>query len=159
MRDDIVTPTTARRLAGAGLVWEPQIGDWCAILGGEHIGEGNGSLWLVAGIFPATGMLGLVDSAGKWPAAQAPARDCLWLPTVGKLKAWLRGQGYRVATGESPVVLLGGTGATMRHVCRLTRAEGGTPLDGEGPTESDALADAILTILSDQTDGPPSNRW
>ena len=159
MRDDVATPATARLLAAAGLIWEPQIGDWCAILGGEHVGEGNAGLWLVAGIYPSTGMLGLVDSAGRWPAAQAPARDCLWLPTAGKLKAWLRGQGFRVATGESPVMLLGSASATMRHVCRLTRAEGGTPIDGEGASESDAVADALLRVLGDQSNGAPSSRW
>jgi hypothetical protein len=159
MREDVVTPATARRLAAAGLIWEPQIGDWCAILGGEHIGEGHVGLWLVAAIFPATAMLGLVDSAGKWPAAQAPARDCLWLPTAGKLKAWLRSQGYRVATGESPALLLGGTSATTRHVCRLTRADDTAPLDGEGFSESEALADVVLRILGAQTADAPSSRW
>src|SRR5258707_12963919 len=92
MREDVVTPATARRLAAAGLIWEPQIGDWCAILGGEHIAEGHVGLWLVAAIFPATAMLGLVDAAGKGPAAPAPPRGSFVLPTRGQPKGWVRGQ-------------------------------------------------------------------
>lgn len=159
MREEVVTPATARRLAGAGLAWEPQVGDWCAILGGAHIAEGSVGLWLVAAIFPATGLLGLVDGAGKWPAAQAPARDCLWLPSAGKLKTWLRARGYLVATGEAPAPSLGSGSLTMRHMCRLTRAGEVAPVDGEGASEPEALAEAILRILGDQTSDAPSNRW
>jgi hypothetical protein len=150
MREEVVTPATARRLAVSGLFWEPQIGDWCVIFGGEHFGEGQIGLWLVAALLPATGMLGLVDAQGMWPASQAPASDCLWLPNAGKLKTWLRSRGYRVATGEAAAPsVLGITSLTVRHVCRLTRADdsAAAPLDGEGTSEPEALANAILRIL------------
>jgi hypothetical protein len=39
MREDVVTPVTARRLVAEGLAWEPQVGDWCTVLGAEHITE------------------------------------------------------------------------------------------------------------------------
>lgn len=159
MREEVVTPVTARRLAAAGLPWEPQIGDWCTVMGGEHISETRVGLWLVAALNPQAGVIGLVDSAGLWPMTQVPARDCLWLPTIGKLKTWLRARGYRVATGESPVQLLGGSGPMMRHVCRMTRTDAATPLDGEGPTEAEALAEAILRILGSQTADAPSSSW
>src|SRR5262249_11349884 len=155
MREEIVTPATARRLAAAGLAWEPQLGDWCILFGGEHLGEGQSGLWLVAALLPATGMLGLVDAQGRWPASQAPARDCLWLPNAGKRKTWLRSRGYRVATGEvaaPPVLGLAITSSAIRHVCRLTRVDAPTdaPLDAEGASEPEALADAILHILGSE---------
>lgn len=159
MREEVVTPVTARRLAAAGLAWEPQIGDWCTVMGGEHISESRVGLWLVASLAPQPGLIGLVDAAGLWPMTQVPARDCLWLPTIGKLKTWLRAHGFRVATGESPVQLLGGTGPMMRHVCRLTGLDSATPVDGEGPTEAEALAGAILRILGSQTADAPSSSW
>src|SRR5262249_37857869 len=93
----------------------------------------------------------------RWPASQAPARECLWLPTAGKLKTWLRSRGYRVATGEAapPMLGLGITSLTIRHVCRLTRADDpSAPLDAEGASEPEALADAILRILSAEGPGP-----
>src|SRR5579883_3082623 len=122
MREDIVTPATARRLATEGFTWEPEIGDWCTVLGAAHVGEARVGLWLVAAIYPQTGLLGLMDATGQWPATQVPQRDCLWLPTIGKLKAWLRSQGYRVATGETVAALLGATVPTPRHwTARVSR--------------------------------------
>lgn len=159
MREDVVTPVTARRLAAAGLMWEPQIGDWCTVMGGEHISEARVGLWLVAALYPQNGLIGLADAAGMWPMTQVPSRDCLWLPNIGKLKTWLRARGYRVATGESPVQLLGGTGPIMRHVCRMTRADTAAPIDGEGPTEAEALADAVLHILGSQSADAPKSSW
>jgi hypothetical protein len=146
MRDDIILPATARRLSGAGLAWEPAIGDWCVVFGAEHVAETQGGLWLVTARVPATGRLALADAAGQWPITQVAAHDCLWMPTVGQLKTWLRARGYRVATGESSALLLGGD-ALPRHVCRLTRAGEAAPIDGEGPSEAEALADAILRLL------------
>lgn len=146
MRDDITLPATARRVSGAGLIWEPAIGDWCVVLGAEHIAETQGGLWIVAARFPAAGLLALADSAGQWPITQVAAHECLWLPTAGQLKTWLRARGYRVATGESPALLLGGD-ASLRHVCRLTRAGDAAPIDGEGAGEAEAVAAAILRLL------------
>ena len=46
------TPATARRLVTEGLGWEPQIGAWCTVLGGEHLAEGAAGLWLVIAVLP-----------------------------------------------------------------------------------------------------------
>ena len=128
-------------------------------MGAEHISETRVGLWLVMAHYPTAGMLGLVDADGQWPASQVAARDCLWLPTAGKLKTWLRGRGYRVATGEAPTLLLGSSTATLRHVCRLTRVDGSPPVDGEGSSEAEALADAILRASSARTlPTPPAGR-
>lgn len=159
MREDLVTPVTARRLAAESIGWEPQIGDWCTVMGAEHVSETRVGLWLVMAHYPTAGMLGLVDADGQWPASQVAARDCLWLPTAGKLKTWLRGRGYRVATGEAPALLLGASAATLRHVCRLTRVDGSPPVDGEGSSEPEALADAILRILGAHTADSTRRAW
>lgn len=159
MRDDITLPATARRLSNAGLIWEPAIGDWCAVLGAEHVAETRGSLWVVAARHPTTGMLALAEVTGQWPITQVPARDCLWLPAAGQLKTWLRARGYRVATGESPALLLGGSGPSIRHVCRLTRADNTPPVDGAGAGEAEAVADALLRVLGEQTADTMSGRW
>jgi hypothetical protein len=146
MREDVVTPATARRLQRAGLAWDPQLGDWCTVLGGEHLGEAQPGLWLVAALAPAAGLVGVMDAAGQWPMARVPARDCCWLPSAGKLKMWLRARGYRIATAETDPVALG---AGARHVCRLARPGDPTATsDGEGPSESEAVAEAVLGVLA-----------
>lgn len=150
MRDDLVMPATARRLGGAGLGWEPAIGDWCTVLGAEHVSEASAGLWLVVARYPATGMLALAEPSGQWPVAQVAARDCLWLPAAGQLKTWLRARGWRIATGEAPSMLLGG-GPAVRHVCRLTRPDSAAPVDGEGAGEAEAVADALLRVLGADT--------
>lgn len=156
MRDDLVIPATARRLDGAGLAWEPSIGDWCTVLGAEHVSEASAGLWLVVGCSPATGLLALAEPSGQWPVAQVAARDCLWLPTAGQLKTWLRARGWRVATGEATTLLLGG-GPAVRHVCRLTRPDAAVPVDGEGAGEAEAVAQALLHVLGAET--ADTGRW
>lgn len=159
MRDDITLPVTARRLSASGIIWDPAIGDWCVVLGAEHVAETQGGIWLVAARFPAAGLLALADAAGQWPVTQVPARECLWLPTAGQLKTWLRARGYHIATGESPALLLGGSGPSLRHVCRLTRSGGAAPIDGEGSGEAEAVADAILRLLGAGTADAFGNAW
>jgi hypothetical protein len=146
MREELVTPTTARRLAQEGLAWDPQPGDWVTALGGAHMDEGLVGLWLVASVGP-DGQLTLADATGRWPQSRGIVRDCLWLPSAGKLKVWLRGRGFRVATGEITARLLGGEGAMSRHVCRLSREDGTPPVDGEGMNEAEAVAVAALQAL------------
>lgn len=146
MREELVTPTTARRLARAGLIWDPQPGDWVTSLGGAHVDEGVVGIWLVVGV-GMDGQLTLADPTGRWPQSRGHTRDCLWLPSASKLKVWLRGRGYRVATGEVTARLLGGEGATTHHVCRLTRTDGAPPIDGEGVNEPEAVATAALHAL------------
>ncbi len=156
MRDDLVMPATARRLSGSGLGWDPAIGDWCTVLGAEHVSEVSAGLWLIVSRNAATGMLALAEPTGQWPIAQVATRDCLWLPTAGQLKTWLRARGWRVATGESPGMLLGG-GPMVRHVCRLTRRDAAAPVDGEGASEAEAVSDALLRVLGANT--ADSGRW
>jgi hypothetical protein len=147
MREELVAPVTARRLVAAGCAWEPQIGDWCTVLGAEHLSEVPAGLWLVTASWPREGMLALVDASGKWPAARVARSDCLIIPSSGQLKTWLRSRGYRVATGEAPAPALGTASVQLRHVCRLTRMGNAAPIDGEGASEAEALADAILRVL------------
>jgi hypothetical protein len=163
MREDVVTPATARLLLRAGLPWEPQLGDWCVILGGEVVAESQAGLWLVAAHAPQAGLLGLMDAQSKWPMARVAMQDCLWLPTAGKLKIWLRAQGYRVATGETDPVALG---AGARHICKVTGLAGTAPIGGEGANEAEAVASAILRVLAERSanaasgaPGPASDRW
>jgi hypothetical protein len=104
-------------------------------------------------------MLGLADAGGRWPVTQVQTRDCLWLPTAGKLKTWLRARGYRVATGERPAMLLGATVPTTRHVCRLTHEGDARPVDGEGTNEAEAVADTALRVLGARTADSPRTAW
>jgi hypothetical protein len=159
MREDLVTPSTARRLGQEGLIWEPQIGDWCTVLGAAHVGEGNAGMWLVVGVQPMAGMLALVDAAGQWPVTQVPPHDCLWLPSAGKLKTWLRSRGYRVATGEASAMVLAATAPVLRHVCRLSQSSAPTIVDGEGLNEAEAVADALLRVLGADTADSPNFGW
>ncbi|HEX6817937.1 MAG TPA: hypothetical protein VF120_06140 [Ktedonobacterales bacterium] len=148
MREDVVTPATGRRLAQEGLHWEPQVGDWCAVLGGVHIAEGPAGLWLVISASQASGLLGLVEATGRWPVAQVAAHDCIWLPTAGKLKTWLRAHGYRIATGEVSAHLLGAGAPVIHTICRVTRLGEGRPaLETEGHNEAEAVASAVLAVL------------
>lgn len=147
MREELVTPVTARRLAQVGLLWDPQPGDWVTALGGAHMDEGVVGIWLVVAVGPDGQQLTLADATGRWPQSRGAIHDCLWLPTAGKLKVWLRGRGYRIATGEVTARLLGGDGPMTRHVCRLTRADGGAPIDGEGVNEAEAVASAAFQAL------------
>ncbi len=159
MREDVVTPATARRLANEGLAWEPQIGDWVAVLGGAYVAEGPGGLWLVSSVSAQSGLVGLVEASGRWPVAQVPARDCLWLPTAGKLKTWLRARGYRIATGEVSARLYGGSAPVTHTLCRLTRLGERTPaFETEGHNEAEAVASAVLAALGANPGGahPPS---
>lgn len=158
MREELVTPATARRLAREGLTWDAQPGDWVTSLGGASMDEGLVGLWLVVNVQP-DGRLMLADATGRWPQSRGVASDCLWLPSAGKLKLWLRGRGYRVATGEVTARLLGGDGAMTHHVCRLTRADGSPPVDGEGMNEAEAVAVAALQALGSGTADGPRASW
>lgn len=148
MREDLVTPATGRRLQHAGFQWAPQPGDWCIALGGEHYAEAQAGLWLVTSVAPASGELSVVDAAGEWPVARVAMRDCVWLPSSGKLKMWLRARGLRVATREAEAA---GLGVGVRHLCRATppgSAGGAQPVaDGQGPSEAEAVAAAVLALL------------
>lgn len=159
MREDLVTPTTARRLVGEGLAWEPQLGDWCTVLGAEHVAEGNAGLWLVMAIAPGGETLGLVDANGQWPVTQVARANCLWLPTAGKLKTWLRARGYRVATGEAFAPVLAASAPASRHVCRLTLPGEALPVDGDGLNEAEAVADALLRVLGARVSDQPRMEW
>jgi len=159
MREDLVMPAIARRLATEGLGWEPQIGDWCTVLGAEHVAEGNAGLWLVIDAPPGSGTLALVDANGQWPVTQVARANCLWLPTAGKLKTWLRAHGYRVATGEAFAPVLAASAPTSRHVCRLTIPGEAMPVDGDGLNEAEAVADALLRVLGSHTADSPRMAW
>lgn len=154
MREELVTPTTGRRLAQEGLEWAPQVGDWCAVLGGVHVTEGAAGLWLVISVSPAQDVLGLVEATGRWPVTQVAARDCVWLPTAGKLKTWLRAHGYRIATGEVSAHLYGAGVPVLHTICRLTRQGEQKPaLETEGHNEAEAVSSAVLAHLTQR----PSN--
>lgn len=166
MRDDLVLPPTARRLAEAGLAWEPSIGDWAVVFGALHVDQGAGSLWLVIAILPdelRSGMpsgrsVRLVESAGRWAPIQVEERGCTWLPTAGQLRTWLRARGYTVVSGDSPGRSLGAVGSA-RFRCRAT-APSGHPLEVEGLTEAEALASVVLYVLGASTaDAPLSTSW
>lgn len=145
MREDLVTPATGRRLQRAGLRWEPQPGDWCVALGGEHHAEGPAGLWLVVASAPESGMLGVADGAGQWPQTRVARADCVWLPSSGKLKIWLRARGLRVATREAEGA---GLGVGVRHLCRATAPGSAEPVaDGQGPGEAEAVAEVVLRLL------------
>jgi hypothetical protein len=156
MREDLVTPATGRLLERAGLRWEPEPGDWCAGLGDESAGETRAGLWLVVAVDPGVA-LGVMDAAGRWPMARVPLRACVWLPSVGKLKRWLRARGYRVATGEVEGVALG---VGPRHVCRVVRpGVAGAPVETDGPTEAEAAAAAVVRVLADEAPAGEAGGW
>jgi hypothetical protein len=148
MREDVVTPPMARRLRQAGLAWEPQLGDWCAVLATESLGEAQAGLWLVAVAANQAGMVGLMDAAGQWPLARVPASECVWLPSAGKLKTFLRACGLRVATQERD---FGALGLQTRHYCRAQRPGDASSIrDGEGANEAEAVAEVVLLVLAEQ---------
>ncbi len=159
MREDLVMPTTARRLVAEGLAWEPQLGDWCTVLGAEHVAEGNAGLWLVIAAPPGSDTVALVDANGQWPVTQVARGNCLWLPTAGKLKTWLRARGYRVATGEAFAPVLAASAPMSRHVCRLTLPGDATPVDGDGLNEAEAVGNALLRVLGAHTADSPRLEW
>lgn len=159
MREDLVTPAMARRLVQEGLVWEPQPGDWVTATGGMSLNEGAMGFWLVVATNEREGYLMAADAEGRWPQTRMALGDLLWLPSAGKLKVWLRARGYRVATGETTTRLLGGTGPTTTHVCRLTRAGDPAPLDGQGVNEADAVASALLQVLGANTADAQGLGW
>lgn len=159
MREDLVTPAMARRLVQDGMTWDPQPGDWVTALGGSHLDEGVVGLWLVITTHDREGFLTLADAGGQWPQTRMAANDCLWLPSAGKLKTWLRARGYRVATGETVSRLLGGTGPTVQHVCRRTRDAGAAPVDGQGVNEAEAVASVVLQVLGSNTADAHGPAW
>ena len=157
MRDDLVTPATGRRLQRAGLAWDPQVGDWCMVLGGEHFHETQSGLWLVVSVVRASGQLGVMDAEGKWPVTRLAATDCVWVPTVGKLKMELRARGLRVQTGEFEPV---GLGSGVRQACRVLAPGAPSPVaEGQGPSESEAVADALLRLLEATQSAEGSPGW
>lgn len=158
MREDLVLPATARRLAQEGMTWEPQIGDWCTVLGASYVTDAQAGLWLVVAA-PAGGPLSLVDGIGRWPITQVRIDDCLWLPTAGKLKTWLRARGCRITTGEALLPQLAASAPVHRHLCRLVRPGDTPPIDGEGMNEADAVADALLRLIGADTAGSARGVW
>ena len=159
MREDLVTPAMARRLVQNGLAWEPQAGDWVTAMGGVSVNGPAMGLWLVITTQEREGYVMAADADGRWPQTRMALRDLLWLPSAGKLKVWLRARGYRVATGETTTRLLGGTGPTTQHVCRLTRAGDAAPVDGQGVNEADAVASATLQVLGANTADSAGLGW
>jgi hypothetical protein len=164
MREDLVTPAMARRLVQEGITWDPQPGDWVTPLGGTHLHDGLIGLWLVITTHDREGYITLADADGRWPQTRMAERDCLWLPSAGKLKVWLRARGYRIATGETVSRLLGGSGPTALSVCRLTLdpipgAPAVPPIDGQGVNEAEAVASAVLQILGAGTADTSGPLW
>lgn len=155
MRDDLTPIVSARRLRGAGLVWRPAVGDWCALANGAHAG----GMYLVVEADATIGWATLLEPEGRWPAARIAAADGLWLPTLGQLKNVARGWGWRVATFEHvpPAALAAWTrdipgltppaAATLPHRCVLTAAVGATSIQTEGFSEVEALAEALIAAM------------
>lgn len=173
MRDDLVLTPTARQLRTAGLTWQPQIGDWCALLDGIYLADQRAGLWLVIESDPQVGWATVLDSGGRWPPARVAASDALWLPTAGQLKGWLRSQGYHVVVADSepglgsmpqtssspargwaagilappPSSAGSGVGGTR---CTLTRPGRPEIIQRISTTEAEAVADALLLVLWEQ---------
>jgi hypothetical protein len=177
MRDDLVLGAQARRLRAAGLVWRPQVGDWCAMLAAAEIAGEDAGIWLVIDV-EASGMLTVVDGAARWSGQRIVAGEALWLPTCGQLKAWLRGAGYTVSTFEGadlPTPPLAPSASTasdsrpawaaallgvpaspatppampvLHHHCRALRPGSGAVIEGDGLREADAVAEAVARVLA-----------
>ena len=173
MREDLVLADVAQRLRGAGIVWRPQPGDWCALVGAAHIAGNEAGIWLVIDT-EASGWVTVVDGAARWAARRIVASEAVWLPTTGQLKAWLRANGYAVSTTEGadmpgiPQPTAGGqrpawaaslmgepapptptpiSQPLMRHHCRATRA-GQLPIEAFGASEAEALAQVVLAFTA-----------
>ena len=174
MRDDLVLADEAQRLRAAGLIWRPQPGDWCALVGAASLAGADAGVWLVIDI-AAAGWLTVVDGAARWAAQRIVAAEALWLPTTGQLKGWLRGHGYTVSTLEgvdlpdAPPLAPSGNrpawAATLlpdataprpavpspqRHYCRATRA-GLPPIEARAMSEAEALAQVVLASIFSAT--------
>jgi hypothetical protein len=175
MRDDLVLATMARRLRQEGLIWRPQVGDWCAILAAAQIAGTEAGIWLVIDA-EAAGTLTVVDGAARWSGQRIVASEALWLPTGGQLKAWLRAQGYAVSTTEG-AALSAATGASgtmpanaspawassllgnrtpaapaapsiLRFHCRAHRQGQPALHEADGMSEAEAVAEVVALVLA-----------
>lgn len=155
MRDELALAATARRLRAAGLVWQPQPGDWCALLDGSRAG-----LWLVVEADAAVGWATIVATEARWPPARVAAQDALWLPTVGQLKAWLRAHGWRVSTQEvaPPAAVPGwaaglpgmqaGAASPFAHRCVAVHPARPGAIQTAGLNEAEAVAEAVIVVAA-----------
>lgn len=174
MREDLLLATVAQRLRQAGLPWQPQIGDWCALIEAAHLAGAEAGIWMIIEIIAKVGQLTVIDGASRWTARRIVAAEALWLPTSGQLKAWLRGHGYQVSTAEGSDILpattspqnaarpawantLLGTAspapashplAAPRHQCRAHRVGQPAPITASGPTEAEAVAEVVALVLA-----------
>jgi len=183
MRDDLVLATMAWRLRQEGLVWRPQVGDWCAMLGAAQISGAEAGLWLVIDA-EAAGTLTVVDGAARWSARRIVASEALWLPTSGQLKAWLRATGYAVSTSEGAALpaAMGPAGAApsnvppawaasllgnstpaslpaalaLRFHCRAHRQGQPALHEADGMSEAEAVAEVVARVLA--TEGHSSHQ-
>jgi hypothetical protein len=171
MRDDIVLTSTARRLRQAGLAWFAQPGDWCTLLDGAHLSEDSSGLWLVTEADPQVGWVTVMSVGTNWPPARIAMVDALWLPTIGQLKSYLRGRGFRVNTTEGEMRPTGVASSGPRrgwaaallkqdtppttgdlmlvhpHICTATRPTEKIYIESSGATESEATAEVVHRIL------------
>jgi hypothetical protein len=174
MREDLILATTAQRLRQAGLPWQPQIGDWCALIAAIHLANEEAGIWMIVEIMEQAGQLTVIDGASYWTARRIVTAEALWLPTSGQMKAWLRGHGYQVSTtegaelptarpttpqaqrrpawattlmGEPPPPTSAQPLPTQRHQCRALLL-GHPPLEAFGMTEAEAVAEVVGQVLA-----------
>lgn len=185
MRDTLALASTARRLRGGGLIWRPQVGDWCTLIDAAHISGDQVGMWLVVDADATVGWINIIDAAAQWPTARISLNDALWLPSTGQLKAWLRALGYQVTTLEGGASFAAPSGslpprqgwaaeilnaaphqptpsqplAMIAHQCRAVLPAKPPAIEGAGMTEAEAVAEVVALVLASDPRVAPRQGW
>lgn len=129
----MVSVDMARRLKGAGLRWEPKLGDWAVWQ--KDIG--------LVDIELSNGIVRINHGSGY---TYETVEKCLWFPTLSDLLGWLEGRVNRL-TGGNGYWWNAYQDANNKWRYSLTLSEGP---QFHAETPEDAAAKAVLWVLENE---------